>query len=76
MGQAVAYHPNSTTKSLKQPAWELLLKRVGEPLMTHLLVHCAIFVPLSNNCHLQVSGRPINDVGSRSRNSLDFHVQC
>lgn len=58
----MAFYPNSTTKSLKQPAWELLLKRVGEPLMTHLLVHCAIFVALPNKCHLQVCGRPINDV--------------
>lgn len=54
--------PNGTTASLKGPVWELLLRRIGTPLMTHLLLHCSIFTPLPNGCHLQVCGRPIGDV--------------
>ena len=58
----VRTYPNTTTKTLKDPAWELLLKRIGQPMMLHLLLHCAIFVGLPNACYLQVCGRPVNDV--------------
>ena len=57
-----AYYPNTTIKQLKQPSWQLLLSRIGDSLMLHLLMHATIFVPLPNGCYLQVTGLPAAQV--------------
>ncbi len=57
-----AYYPNTTIKQLKQPSWQLLLSRIGDSLMLHLLLHVTIFVPLPNGCYLQVTGLPAAQV--------------
>lgn len=57
-----AYYPNTTIKQLKQPSWQLLLSRIGDSLMLHLLMHVTIFVPLPNGCYLQVTGLPAAQV--------------
>ena len=62
----VSFYKNTTTQILCGPLWEILLKRIGQPVMMHLLLHCAMFVPLPNNCYLQVCGRPIHDVSNLS----------
>lgn len=49
---------------LKTSEWQLLLGRIGEPLMTYLLTTCSIFAPLANGCLLQLCGKPINDVST------------
>lgn len=57
-----AYYPNTTIKQLRQPSWQLLLSRIGDSLMLHLLMHVTIFVPLPNGCYLQVNGLPAAQV--------------
>lgn len=57
-----AYYPNTTIKQLKQTSWQLLLSRIGDSLMLHLLMHVTIFVPLPNGCYLQVTGLPAAQV--------------
>lgn len=50
------------------PKPQALLARVGDTLMQHLLLHTAIFLPLAGGSdnYLQVTGRPIAEVGSSS----------
>ncbi|EXC16160.1 Telomerase reverse transcriptase [Morus notabilis] len=44
---------------LSGPAWCLLLERVGEGIMAHLLKHASIFMPLDHKKYHQVAGTPI-----------------
>ncbi|KAK9817956.1 hypothetical protein WJX72_004857 [[Myrmecia] bisecta] len=62
MHNAEAYYPNTTTKSLRDGPWPLLLSRIGDSLMLYLLMHVSIFLPLANGCYLQVAGTPIGKV--------------
>lgn len=50
------------------PKPQALLARVGDTLMQHLLLHTAIFLPLAGGSDnfLQVTGRPIAEVGNSS----------
>ena len=48
----------STLEELKSKPWQLLLSRIGDVLMLHLLMHAAIFKPLPNSCFLQLTGVP------------------
>lgn len=61
-GGVEARRQNTTIKYLKEPVWDVLLSRIGKPLMSYLLQHCSVFIPLPNSCYLQVCGRPLNDV--------------
>lgn len=49
------------------PEWQLLLQRVGDAIMLHLLLHCSIFLPLPNNSFLQAAGLPIHEVRAGPR---------
>lgn len=51
---------NTSAKDLRGPAWQLLLTRIGEPLMMYLLTACSVFAPLPNGCHIQLCGKPVN----------------
>ena len=57
-----AYYPNTTTKLLKGAAWQLLLSRIGDSIMLHLLMNASIFLPMANGSYLQVTGTPITQV--------------
>ena len=57
-----AYYPNTTTKLLTGPAWQLLLSRIGDSLMLYLLMHATMFASLPNGCYLQLSGMPASQV--------------
>ncbi|KAK9075009.1 hypothetical protein SSX86_003328 [Deinandra increscens subsp. villosa] len=49
-------------EALTSPSWSLLLKRVGDGLMFHLLKYCSIFIPVNGKKHHQVAGVAINDL--------------
>ena len=49
-------HDGSMLEELKSEPWQLLLSRIGDVLMLHLLMHAAIFKPLPNSCFLQLTG--------------------
>ncbi|XP_019239200.1 PREDICTED: telomerase reverse transcriptase isoform X2 [Nicotiana attenuata] len=51
---------------LTSPAWGLLLKRIGDVLMVHLLKNTSIFFRLPRNKHRQVAGVPICDLRRKS----------
>ena len=57
-----AYYPNTTTKLLKGAAWQLLLSRIGDSIMLHLLMNASIFLHMANGCYLQVTGTPVTQV--------------
>lgn len=59
---AEANHSNSSIEVLKSEPWQLLLSRIGDALMLHLLMHAAIFKPLPNGCFLQLTGAPADQV--------------
>jgi hypothetical protein len=44
---------------LQRPVWSLLLSRIGDAAMLHLLSHSFIFWPLANGCYLQLAGAPL-----------------
>ena len=48
----------SMLEELMSEPWQLLLSRIGDVLMLHLLMHAAIFKPLPNSCFLQLTGTP------------------
>ena len=52
----------SMLEELKSEPWQLLLSRIGDVLMLHLLMHAAIFKPLPNSCFLQLTGIPADQV--------------
>lgn len=39
--------------------YELTCIRVGDEVIRHLLLHTSIFLPVGNNCYMQLSGEPI-----------------
>lgn len=45
------------------PAWQLLLQRIGDGLMMHLLAATSLFAGMgAGNC-LQLTGRAVTEVG-------------
>ncbi|KJE96616.1 hypothetical protein CAOG_06915 [Capsaspora owczarzaki ATCC 30864] len=55
------YFPNTTLNYLKTLPWELLLARMGDSVVLHLLLSASVFVRLNNGCYMQVSGAPADD---------------
>lgn len=53
---------NTTNAALLTPAWQLLLARIGDELMLHLLQHTSIFLPIGGCNVLQATGRPVTEV--------------
>lgn len=49
--------PNTIVNNLLSKDWCLLLDRIGESVMSHLLIHTCMFQALENNCLLQISGK-------------------
>ncbi|KAI8923382.1 hypothetical protein BC831DRAFT_394626, partial [Entophlyctis helioformis] len=50
------YFPNSIVDLLKTPAWCLLLERIGDAAMMHLLGSTSLFSQLPNGCVFQLTG--------------------
>ncbi|WVN86882.1 uncharacterized protein L203_102056 [Cryptococcus depauperatus CBS 7841] len=43
-------------------SWEIIRKRVGDRAFHKFIVHSALFLPVGNNCYLQLSGTPLYDI--------------
>eukprot|EP00727_Mastigamoeba_balamuthi_P001166 m51a1_g11046 putative telomerase reverse transcriptase (1147) ;mRNA; f:456552-494419 len=67
MSEASMRFPNTLHNLLIGPDWELLLSRVGDPVMVHVLLHEFVFCPLPRGCFLQVSGPPVASLVSATR---------
>ncbi|XP_008160037.2 telomerase reverse transcriptase isoform X1 [Eptesicus fuscus] len=58
-----SYLPNTVTETLRgSGAWGLLLRRVGDDVLTHLLARCALYLLVPPNCAYQVCGPPLYDL--------------
>ncbi|XP_022093510.1 telomerase reverse transcriptase-like isoform X2 [Acanthaster planci] len=63
--------PESNNQALvKMPFWEILLARVGDEVMLHLLVNLSVFLFAPPSCYIQVCGVPIYDLVSRPSKAL------
>ncbi|KAL3695661.1 hypothetical protein R1sor_009737 [Riccia sorocarpa] len=65
---------NAAVEMVNSESWRLLLSRVGDLVMLHILTHAAIFTPLPNDCLLQVSGVPVHSAVSVLRKSSELHI--
>uniref|UniRef100_A0A8C5KPZ6 Telomerase reverse transcriptase n=1 Tax=Jaculus jaculus TaxID=51337 RepID=A0A8C5KPZ6_JACJA len=60
-----SYLPNTVTESLRvSSAWALLLRRVGDDVLAHLLSRCALYLLVPPSCAYQVCGSPLYELGS------------
>ncbi|XP_034854683.1 telomerase reverse transcriptase [Mirounga angustirostris] len=58
-----SYQPNTVTETLRgSGAWGLLLRRVGDDVLTHLLTRCALYLLVAPSCAYQVCGPPLYDL--------------
>uniref|UniRef100_A0A8D1T193 Telomerase reverse transcriptase n=1 Tax=Sus scrofa TaxID=9823 RepID=A0A8D1T193_PIG len=58
-----SYLPNTVTDTLRgSGAWGLLLRRVGDDVLTHLLARCALYLLVPPSCAYQVCGPPLYDL--------------
>jgi hypothetical protein len=62
---AEAWCSSGAQQLLLGQEWQLLLARVGDALMLHLLLHTSIFLWLPNNNYVQVAGKAIQEVRGR-----------
>ncbi|XP_045855832.1 telomerase reverse transcriptase isoform X2 [Meles meles] len=58
-----SYLPNTVTETLRgSGAWGLLLRRVGDDVLGHLLTGCALYMLVAPSCAYQVCGPPLYDL--------------
>ncbi|RKO86470.1 hypothetical protein BDK51DRAFT_9595, partial [Blyttiomyces helicus] len=50
------FFPNTLVNAVNTPPWQTLLPRIGDAMMTHLLLHTSLFISLSDGCYYQVAG--------------------
>ncbi|PNJ84999.1 TERT isoform 6 [Pongo abelii] len=63
-----SYLPNTVTDALRgSGAWGLLLRRVGDDVLVHLLARCALFVLVAPSCAYQVCGPPLYQLGAATQ---------
>lgn len=67
-----SYVPNTVTDALRgSGAWGLLLRRVGDDVLAHLLARCALYVLVAPSCAYQVCGPPLYDLVAAGRAGLE-----
>ncbi|KAG8948061.1 hypothetical protein FRC04_010103 [Tulasnella sp. 424] len=66
--RVVCFAVNTNVEKLKDRLWRMLLERIGEGPMLHILTTCSIFEPIGNDCHVQLCGTPLSDVLSSDKN--------
>lgn len=55
-----SYLPNTVTDTLRgSRTWGLLLRRLGDEVLTYLLAHCALYLLVPPSCAYQVCGSPL-----------------
>ena len=52
--------PNTITNFLKSPPWEVLISRIGDDAMLHLLTRTMLLLQSKNGCYMQLSGPPLS----------------
>ncbi|KAL5526463.1 EST2 [Sanghuangporus sanghuang] len=50
---------NTLVTALQAPEWCLLLKRVGDSIILHLLTETSVYIALPNDCYCQIIGPPL-----------------
>ena len=62
MWQGECAWPNSALNSVRGLSWQLLHERIGSELLRYILKETLVFVPMPNNCYLQLCGTPLNNL--------------
>ena len=60
MWQGECAWPNSALNAVRGLSWQLLHERIGSDLLRYILKETSVFVPMANNCYLQLCGIPLN----------------
>ncbi|XP_019645257.1 PREDICTED: uncharacterized protein LOC109486002 [Branchiostoma belcheri] len=57
-------HPDDKIRNLEGRVWKILLSRIGDDVMTHLLGSCSLFLAASLGCYIQITGFPLYELHS------------
>ncbi|WWC92913.1 uncharacterized protein L201_007875 [Kwoniella dendrophila CBS 6074] len=60
-------HVNSPSSVLRGKEWRLLRARIGDEAFRLILTSTSLFLPIGNNCFIQLSGTPIYDLYDHSK---------
>jgi hypothetical protein len=63
-------HPNTQLNELRRRPFTTLLSRIGDALLTYLLVHCVLLIRLKNRCFVQLSGPSIAELYKAQKQQL------
>ncbi|KAK8849571.1 hypothetical protein IAR55_004906 [Kwoniella newhampshirensis] len=55
-------HVHSPSSVLRSLPWRILRTRIGDEGFRQILLNASLFLPVGNNCYMQLSGRPIYDL--------------
>ncbi|XP_060597431.1 telomerase reverse transcriptase-like [Ruditapes philippinarum] len=61
-------YPNSCVNKLFYPAWEILLSKIGDTVMTYLLEHTSLYLYIDTDCFVQLTGLPLFDLLKQDKN--------